>query len=117
MNNIFHAYSVSHKNFVDFIVESKIKTKVRGHFTYILKGKTFNHKSITSLVNKEQWQQFDVPIEERNINKKIDRKKIRNKLLKPCKKVKKPRKFQTKIYNEQIEKWLIDNYNIDLNKI
>lgn len=114
--NIFNAYSVADRKKVDCIVLSKIRTDVRGHLTYLLCCKTEKGRIITTLVNKDQWEQFDVPIQERQINK-VDRQAMRKRMLQPGKKLKKPKKKEIRIYNEEIEKWLADHYNLDLNNL
>ena len=72
---------------VEFEVKSKIRTNVRGHYTYMLQGITDKGNVANALVNKSQWDEFDVPVEERVIDKKINRKKKRIKLKKIIQKV------------------------------
>lgn len=114
--NIFSAYSVADRKKISCIVQSKIRTNVKGHLTYTLCCRTQKGKTITSFVNREQWEQFDVPIQEKQADK-VDRRRIRKRLMKPSKKIIKPRKYKTQIYNEEIEKWLADHYNLDLNNL
>lgn len=59
----FEAYSVRDKKRVLLEIISKIVTNVRGHFTYTLIGLNEDGKQISTLVNKSQWDMFDVPIE------------------------------------------------------
>jgi hypothetical protein len=113
--NQFEAYSISDKCRVMIEVISKIRTDVRGHFTYTLVGISPSGKKVSTLVNKEQWDEYNVPIEEKEINKKIDRKKQRIKGMKSSYKRKTPiPKSQRKVYNEEIEKWLIEHYDLDI---
>ena len=42
---------------------------------------------------------------------------MRKRMLQPGKKLKKPKKKEIRIYNEEIEKWLADHYNLDLNNL
>lgn len=53
--NQFEAYSIYDKCKVMINVISKIKTNVRGHFTYMLIGLSPSGKKISTLVNEEQW--------------------------------------------------------------
>ena len=79
----FITYVPCEKAKVEFEVKSKIRTNVRGHYTYMLQGITDKGNVANALVNKSQWDEFDVPVEERVIDKKIDRKKKRIKAMQP----------------------------------
>lgn len=110
---IFETYSLGDRSKVFFEVEKKIITNVRGHFTYTLIGTSNTGKLVSAIVNKSQWDNFDVPIEEREINKRTNKKKERAKHLNPKRKRKTPvPKDKRKVYNEEIEKWLIEHYNL-----
>ena len=114
----FITYVPCEKSKVEFEVKSKIRTDVRGHFTYMLQGLTDKGNKANALVNKSQWDKFDVPIEERVVGKKTDRKRMRNKELKPAVGRKTPiPKSQKKAYNEEIEKWLAEHYDINLDDL
>lgn len=111
--NEFEAYSLNDKKRVMLKISNKIVSDIRGHLTYTLIGYSPSGYKVSVMVNKEQWDQFDVPIETRKIDKKIDRNKIRmKKLSKVSKKSKIPPKNKRKIYNEEIEKWLIEHYDL-----
>lgn len=117
-DNIFHAYSIGDKQFIDIVVYKKIVTHVHRHFTYTLVGKSTTGKIVTTLVNKSQWDKYDVPFEEKVIDKKI------NVMFKRAAKMKKKRKRKTKLpknmrrcYNEEIEKWLAEHYDLDLDNL
>ena len=113
----FEAYSFHDKCKVMINIISKIRTNVRGHLTYALIGLSPSGKKVSALVNKEQWEEYDVPIEEKEINDKIDRKKQRIKGLQPAYKRKTSiPKSQRKVYNEEIEKWLVEHYDLDVLK-
>ena len=109
----FEAYSFHDKCKVMITIISKIRTNVRGHLTYTLIGLSPSGKKVSALVNKEQWDEYDVPIEEKEVNQKIDRKKQRIKGLQPAYKRKTPiPKSNRKVYNIEIEKWLAEHYNL-----
>jgi hypothetical protein len=113
--NQFEAYSIHDKEKVMITVTSKIITNVLGHYTYTLIGISPSGNKVSTLVNKEQWDEYDVPIEEKKIDKKIDRKRQRVKGLNPIYKRKTPiPKSQRKVYNEEIEKWLAEHYDLNL---
>lgn len=114
----FTAYVMMEGGTVEFEVTQKIRTDVRGHFTYMLQGLTDKGNKANALVNKSQWDKFDVPIIERKIEKTTNRKKMRNDSMRPAVGRKTPiPKSQKKAYNEEIEKWLADHYDIDLDEL
>ena len=114
----FITYVPCEKAKVEFEVKSKIRTNVRGHYTYMLQGITDKGNVANALENKSQWDEFDVPVEERVIDKKIDRKKKRIKAMQPVVGRKTPvPKSKRRAYNEEIEKWLAEHYDIDLDDI
>lgn len=114
----FEAYSVKDRKKRLFEVQKKIVTNVRGHLTYTLIGKTEDNCNMSALVNKQQWDQFDVPIEQRKIDKVINRKYKRKQMLKPklkpAKRILKDKKY---VYNNEIEEWLIKHYDLNLDEI
>ena len=114
----FTAYVPCERAKVEFEVKSKIRTNVRGHFTYMLQGLTDKGNKANALVNKSQWDKFDVPIEERAIDKKVDRRRIRNSAMQPNVGRKTPiPKNEKRVYNEEIERWLAKHYDIDLDTL
>lgn len=114
----FVAYVPCERAKVEFEVKSKIRTDVRGHFTYMLQGLTDKGNKANALVNRSQWDKFDVPVEERVIEKKTDRRRMRNRYLKPSRKRKTPvPKSKRKVYDEEIERWLAEHYDIDLDDL
>lgn len=114
----FIAYVPCEKGKVEFEVSSKIRTNVRGHLTYMLTGLTEKGHKACALVNQSQWDKFDVPIEEREIAKKVDRKRLRNKSMQPAVGRKTPiPKSEKRVYNEEIERWLAKHYDIDLDTL
>lgn len=114
----FTAYVMVEGGTVEFEVTQKIRTDVRGHLTYMLQGLTDKGNKANALVNKSQWDKFDVPIIERKIEKTTNRKRMRNRLMQPAIGRKTPiPKSQKKAYNEEIEKWLAEHYDIDLDKL
>ena len=114
----FITYVPCEKAKVEFEVKSKIRTNVRGHYTYMLQGITDKGNVANALVNKSQWDEFDVPVEERVIDKKIDRRKKRIKAMQPVvgRKTTVP-KSKRRAYNEEKKKWLAEHYDIDLDDI
>ena len=119
MNNQFEAYSLSQRKKVKFTVEKKTVSNIRGHLTYNLMGTSQNGKNVSTLVNKDQWDVFDVPVEKREVNKKVNRLKTRRKRLNaqiPQKERYVP-KSKRKVYNEEIEKWIIEHYGLNADDI
>lgn len=116
----FHAYVLVEGGTVEFEVEKKIRTDVYGHYTYMLQGFTEKGHKANAVVNKSQWDKFNVPSEERVVEKKLKhvRRSSRLSSMKPSKKNKTPiNKHRKKVFNEEIEKWLADHYDIDLEKL
>lgn len=114
----FRAYVLIEKQFSDFEVMSKIRVDVRGHVVYMLCGLTECGNKANAAVNKSQWDAFDVPIVEKSISKKTDRKRKRNGSMQPLVGRKTPvPKGQKRAYNEEIEQWLANQYGIDLNRL
>lgn len=114
----FIAYVPCEKATVEFEVKSKIRTDVRGHYTYMLQGITDKGNVANALVNKSQWDGFDVPVKERVIEKKTNRKRKRTKAMQPVVGRRTPvPKSKRRAYNEEIEKWLAEHYDIDIDDI
>ena len=114
----FIAYVPCEKATVGFEVNSKIRTNVRGHYTYMLQGITDKGNKANALVNKSQWDEFDVPVEERVVERKIDRKRKRIKAMQPVVGRRTPvPKSKRRAYNEEIEKWLAEHYDIDIDDL
>jgi len=103
---------------VEFEVTRKIRTNVRGKYTYMLQGVTEKGNVANRLVNKSQWDSFDVPVVEREVSKNTNRRKIRNDSMKPAigRKTSIP-KSKRRAYNEEIEKWLAEHYDLDLDDL
>ena len=113
----FTAYVLVEGGKVEFEVKSKIRTNVRGHFTYMLQGLTDKGNKANALVNKSQWDKFDVPIEEKEVGR-TDRRRTRNSSMQPAVGRKTPiPKNERKAYNEEIERWLAEHYDIDLDDL
>ena len=119
MKNEFEAYSLNDKKRVMMKVESKMVSDIRGHLTYNLIGFSPSGYKISVLVNKDQWDEFDVPVETRKVEKKINRKKYRIKRLNISEddKPKTPPKSKRRVYNEEIENWLIEHYDLNLDDL
>ena len=114
----FITYVPCEKAKVEFEVNFKIRTNVRGHYTYMLQGITDKGNKANALVNKSQWDAFDVPVGERVIDKKINRKKKRIKAMQPVVGRKTPvPKSKRRAYNEEIEKWLAEHYDVDIDDL
>ena len=114
----FVAYVLVEGGKVEFEVMSKIRTDVRGHYTYMLQGLTDRGNKANALVNRSQWEMFDVPVEERKVERKADRRRTREKAMQPAVGRSTPiPKSQRKAYNEEIERWLAEHYDIDLDRL
>lgn len=114
----FTAYVFQEGGVVEFEVLSKIRTNVRGHYTYMLQGLTDLGNKANALVNQSQWERFDVPVEERAVGRKTDRRRMRNRRMQPAVGRGTPvPKSQRKAYNEEIERWLAEHYDIDLDEL
>ena len=117
----FSGYCIVERAVVEFEVKSKIRTDVRGHKTYMLRGVTDRGSNMCTLVNRSQWEKFDVPVEEeRFIVRKTDHRAMRNNQLKPSAERRKHRmnlKHDKVVYNEEVERWLAEHYDIDLDKL
>ena len=114
----FRAFVLVEHGTVEFEVTRKIRTDVRGHLTYMLQGVTDKGNKANALVNKSQWDKFDVPVEEKVVSKNADRRRVRNKAMQPAIGRKTPiRKCEKRAYNEDIEKWLAEHYDIDMDDL
>jgi len=92
------------------------------HTVYMLYGIRANGAKATSMVNREQWERFDVPIEEHKPRSKRERKEEHDKKMKLIafpkpKEAKEPPKNKRKAHNEEIEKWLLENNGIDFSSL
>ena len=93
------------------------------HTVYMLYGIRQNGAKATSMVNREQWERFDVPIEERKPRSKRERKEEHKKKMKliafskETKPSREPGKNKRRAHNEEIEKWLLENNGIDFNSL
>lgn len=112
------AYVPCERATVEFEVTRKIRTNVRGKYTYMLQGVTEKGNVANRLVNKSQWDSFDVPVVEREVSKNTNRRRIRNDSMKPAIGRKTPiPKSQRRAYNEEIERWLAEHYDLDLDDL
>ena len=113
----FVTYVPCEKGKTEFEVTAKIRTDVRGHLTYMLTGLTAKGNKACALVNQSQWDKFDVPIEEREVGR-TDRRRTRNSSMQPAVGRKTPiPKNERKAYNVEIERWLAEHYDIDLDDL
>ena len=114
----FIAYVHSKRAKVEFEVESKVRTNVRGHYTYALCGHTDDGVRASTIVNKSQWDGFDVPVEERVVSEKPTRRlERRDKMQRPVKGAKPRNVLKKRAVNEDIERWLAEHYGIDLDSL
>ena len=109
----FRAYVLSEGD-VEFEVTNKIRTDVRGHYTYMLQGVTDRGRKANALVNRSQYDRFDVPSEERSVERKIDRKSIRRKSIEPARR---PASGGRRALNEEVERWLAEHNGIDFDSL
>lgn len=104
---------------VDFEVVSRIRTWTCGHYTYVLKGLYAEDGRIykcASFVNKDQWDRYgDVPVVDKAVEKKAGAKyrsdRKRSLLGKPS------RRKGKRVYDEEIEQWLLDHCDMDFNAL
>lgn len=116
----FHAYVLVEGGTVEFEVQKKLRTDVHGHYTYMLKGVTDKGHCACAVVNKSQYEQFDVPSEERVVKKSLQMKRRVQRIseMKPIKKRKgRLVKSMKKCLDEDIEKWLADHADLDMSKL
>lgn len=110
----FYGYVLSLNRKVDFEVLSKIRTDTHGHYTYVLKGEYVENGRVvkcSNLVNKDQWDRYDVPVLERKAGdarreQRVTKKRKMAKIV--------PSRNYKKVYDEEIEKWLLDHADMDL---
>lgn len=118
--NIFpNAYCPAERKYTELTVLEKNRTDVRGHMTYVLVGITKDGHRCGALVNKSQWDRYDVPIKEKKISKKgiAVREAKRIKSQKPEWKTRPPKKFRRKVISNEVEKWLAEHYDIDFDSL
>ena len=113
----FTTYVLVEKKESEFEVTNKIRTDVRGHYTYMLQGRTKLGNKANAVVNKSQYDKFDVPSEERVVTRKINRRTIQNNTLSKKRKERPLPKSRRKAYNEDIERWLAEHNGIDFDKL
>ena len=90
------------------------------HTVYELYGIRKNGKKATCFCNKQQWDKFDVPIKERKPRSKSEIKsehKSKLEIISYSKDAKKRSVRKRKVYNEEIEKWLLEHNDIDFQKL
>lgn len=115
-----NAYCVFERKRTDMVVLEKIRTDVYGHLTYVLIGVSENGTRFSTLVNKSQWDRYDVPVTEKKVEGKKHndiRRKKRIKMLRPTKKTPLPQKSRRKVINVEIERWLAEHYDIDFDSM
>lgn len=84
--------------------------------TFIDSNDNKPHKVVNN-VSKEVWDRFDVPVVKME-KRKRDRKDLKEFDTQPVKEKSKINKSEgRKVQNDEIEKWLAENYNIDLELI
>ena len=94
----------------------------RWRTVYMLWGVRVDGRQATLFCNKERWDEYDVPVEETKVRSKEEKKaehKINVELL-ACPKEKKERekpKNCKRVYNEEIEKWLLEHNGIDFSNL
>lgn len=113
------AYCCARHERCDMVVREKIKTDVRGHMTYVLVGACADDESVrfSTLVNRLQWERYDVPARTRTVSEK-DRRKHDMELT--MNKYSEPRllpKSHRRVDNRKIERWFAKHYGIDLDRL
>ena len=108
---------VVRKSFTRFSVSGYQRT------VYMLYGVRDNGKQATALVSKEQWEQFDVPAEEKAPRSRSEKKQDHEMVLesletgkKKKSKAEKPKRYR-RAYNEEIEKWLAERNGLDFSEL
>ena len=92
------------------------------HTVYMLYGVRASGARATAMVNHEQWEKFNVPIEEHKPRSKSEIKEEHSKKMKliACPKPKTPKepgKNKRRAHNEEIEKWLLEHNGLDFNAL
>lgn len=114
----FYGYVLKKKKKADFEVLSKVRTDVHGHSTYVLIGEYRDDDGqvwkCSSLVNKDQWDRYDVPVTERKPNqaKRGDYRAKKKRVL-----AKMAPTRRNKVYDQEIEKWLLEHSDMDFGSL
>lgn len=108
----------------EFEVTSKIRTDVRGHLTYMLRGVSERGIRLHTLVSKSQWDRYDVPVEEREVtrtakqNRDLRRDALSRSLRPPMPRQKtKVPKSRKRVENEEIERWIAEHNGLDFDRL
>lgn len=110
----YRLYLVSRRNWQDCEIVQKGFVNLGKRKVYNLHGVADNGNKAVNNVAKDVWDRFDVPIIEHEVRRR-DKRDAWEKNLEPRTKWKGPiPKSRRKIQNEEIEKWLAENYGIDL---
>lgn len=114
-----NAYCCSRHCRCDMLVREKIQTDVRGHMTYVLVGVATDDEKIkfSTLVNRSQWERYDVPIQNREVVRKVNRKRDMEVSMNKYEEPSLPPKSRRRSTNAEIERWLAEHYGIDLDSL
>ncbi len=122
--NTARGYCTATRRMEEFEVTSKIRTDVRGHFTYMLRGTGPRGITLHALVNKTQWDRYDVPVVEKAVtrtakqNRELRDDAAMRYLKKPLPKQKsKVKKCRKRVFNEDIERWIAEHNDLDFDKL
>lgn len=120
----FYGYVNALHRKMDFEVMEKVRTHTCHHYTYVLTGEATDPETgrkvrASSLVSEGQWNKYDVPVIEREVNPNgaDDRRRAaaRKKSMRPAKPrlhpVSKSRRKPAK--DPEIERWLMEHNGID----
>lgn len=115
----YRMYMLQYKDWRELEVFQKGFVNVRGHFVYNIWGKDEFGKKCVNNVAKDVWDRFDVPVVEYQTAKKETREKKEKYLNRTTKNWSNPifKSDNRRINNEEIEKWLAEHNNLDLNNI
>lgn len=114
----FNGYVRTMMRKVDFEVTSKVRTATHGHYTYALCGEYVREDGTVircgALVNKGQWDRYDVPVTDKvaGKNRKADHLRKRRAMERVV-----PSKNYRKSTDEEIERWLLEHAEMNFESL
>lgn len=116
----YRMYMLQYRKWEELEVYQKGYCNVRGHYVYNIHGKDEQGHKCMNNVSKDVWDRFDVPVIEFKMRKRERKsRKEKEKVLNKSKKTwsRKIDKFFRRVKNDEIEKWLAEHNNMDLNNL
>lgn len=115
----YKMYMLQYKDWKELEIFQKGFVNVRGHLVYNIWGKDELGKKCVNNVAKDVWDRFDVPVVEYQMTEKETREKKEKYLNRTTKEWSNPifKSDKRRTKNEEIEKWLAEHNNLDLNSI